>query len=205
MQMKTAMTSTLAACVLAMLSFVAPVQAVPVTYGNPGVEAPAPGGFTAGISGFLVGYFTGLRGSFTNFAGARINGVDGPVGLNNQTSAYGDRFVFGQVNAGDALAFFIDVVDTGDRFYSNPALNSDGVNHTWNNGYLGDALVPGGFNLAFEDLLSGGDFNYTDHSFVIAIEQRGAVPEPGSIVLLASALGVLACLARRRKPVTRVA
>ncbi|MBW8760914.1 MAG: hypothetical protein JF586_25335, partial [Burkholderiales bacterium] len=82
----------------ALLSLAA--QANPDVYPTPGTQAPA-SSFTAGASGQLVAYYTGERGGYTNLVGARINGVDGPIGLNNQTSAYGDKFVLGAVSAGD--------------------------------------------------------------------------------------------------------
>lgn len=172
-------------------------QAIPIQYPNAGVEAPSTT-FFAGTDGFLIGYYTGAAGGFTNLAGARINGVDGPVGLNNHTTLYGTRFVFGQVHGGDSLAFFIDVLDTAERFYSDKSLNSDGVNHTWTDIYSGDALVPAGFNLAFEDLTNGGDFNYFDHSFVVRIESVGTIPEPASIALLGLGIAGLG-FARYRK------
>lgn len=169
--------------------------AVPDVYPTPGVEAPA-STFSSGAGGYLVGYYTGAAGAFTVVAGARINGVDGPTGLNNQASAYGTRFVFGAVNPGDTLAWFIDVLNTGDRFYSDVSLNADGVNHTWTKVYGGDSQVPAGFNLAFEDLYGGGDFNYFDHSFVVGVEQ---VPEPATWALMLGGLCLAGVVARRRR------
>jgi hypothetical protein len=156
-------------------------QANPDTYPTPGTQAPLSGSFVADATGQLVAYYTGEAGGYTNLAGARINGVDGAIGLSNQTSAYGDKFVLGQVKAGDSLVFFIDVNAGAARYYSDASLNGDGVNHVWAAHYAGDSLVPAGTNLAFEDLDQGGDFNYRDHSFVFQIT---AVPEPASWVLM---------------------
>jgi len=176
---------------------VSAAHAAPIVYPNPGFEAPD-STFAAGLGGFLVGYYTGAVGGYSVNVGASANGVDLPnIGLNNKTSFYGDRIVFGAVSPGDVLVFFIDVVDTGDRFFSDKSLNPDGVNHTWTNVYGGDSLVPAGFNLAFEDLYGGGDFNYYDHSIVVGIEQA-AVPEPGGTMLLLGS-GLLGLVAFRRR------
>ncbi len=106
--------------------------------------------------------------------------------------------MFGSVNAGDSLQFFIDVLNTGVRFYNDPTLNADGINHMWAQTYAGDALVPSGFSLAFEDLEGGGDFNYADHSFVIGVEPA-SVPEPATWALLLGGLGLLGVVAKGRK------
>ncbi len=187
--MKTAAQHVLLASAL-LLSLAA--QANPDVYPTPGTQAPA-SSFTAGASGLLVAYYTGEAGGFTNLVGVRINGVDGTPGLSNHGSAYGQTFVLGQVSAGDSLVFFIDANSGAARYYSDVSLNSDGVNHVWAKAFAGDAQVPAGTNLAFEDLPSGGDFNYRDHSFVYQIT---AVPEPQSAALL---LGGMALLAWRRR------
>ena len=180
------------AAVVTLLSLAA--QANPGIYPTPGTQALA-SSFVASASGQLVAYYTGERGGYTNLVGARINGVDGPIGLNSQTSAYGDKFVLGTVSTGDSLAFFIDVNAGAARYYSDASLNGDGVNHAWAAAYAGDAKVPAGTNIAFEDLDHGGDFNYRDHSIVYQIT---AVPEPASWVLLMAGGAGLAAWRRRR-------
>lgn len=172
--------------------------AVPQTYGEAGLsgQAPVTASFQAASSGQLVAFYTGGFGGLTVLAGARINGVDGVAGLDNHAvgRTYGDSYVMGNVTAGDTVEFFIQVVG-GKRFYTNPALNSDGVNHAWSAAYAGDIEVPAGINVAFEDLDGGGDLNYHDHSFVFQIT---AVPEPASWALLLGGMAGLAALRRRR-------
>ncbi|MCE4554036.1 PEP-CTERM sorting domain-containing protein [Pelomonas cellulosilytica] len=177
--------------------------AVPASWGESGGsgEAPATPSFVAASSGQLVAYYTGFAGGLTNLVGARINGVDGPIGLNNHTSAYGASFKLGTVSAGDTIVFFLDVDSGAARYYTDPALNHDGpgagpLNHAWASAYAGDSLVPAGTHVAFEDLSGGGDFNYRDHGFVFQIT---AVPEPGVGLLWLTGLGGLAVARRRQR------
>lgn len=182
-----------AACALTSLG----ALAVPQTYAEAGLSGPAPAtaSFVAATSGQLVAWYTGGVGGLTVLAGARINGVDGAAGLDNHAAgrSYGDRYVMGTVAAGDTVSFFIQVVD-GARYSTDPARNGDGVNHAWWAAYAGDALVPAGINVAFEDLNGGGDLNYQDHSFVFQIT---AVPEPASWALLLGGVAGLAAWRRR--------
>lgn len=185
----------LAAGLLASLA----AHANPAPYPHPGHEAPA-NTFVAAASGELLAYYTGLAGGNTNLVGASINGFDGPTGLTDKGSAYGQTFVLGQVTAGDSVAFFIDTTDSNGntlRFYSDKARNSDGVNHAWTTPYAGDADVPAGLHIAFEDLEHGGDFNYADHGIVVTLVTATPVPEPASWALMLGGAAGLAVLRRR--------
>lgn len=118
--------------------------------------------------------------------------------------AVGASFNFGHANAGDLLVFKLKVLTTGDIFYSNSALNSDGKNHVYSTSYDGtglNSLMPAGTYVAFEDLLNGGDFNYFDDTFVFTnVSQNNTVPEPSTFAiwtLLAGSIGMI--WTKRRK------
>ncbi|WP_457419180.1 PEP-CTERM sorting domain-containing protein [Roseateles sp. P5_E7] len=178
----------------------AAAHAAPDPYSNVGQEAPS-NSFVAASSGALVAHYTGLAGGNLNFVGVSINGVDGPTGLSDKSSAYGETFVLGQVTAGDSLVFFIDTTDGTNpalRFYSDKARNGDGKNHAWATAYAGDTLVPAGLHIAFEDLNGGGDFNYADHGIVVTLVTATPVPEPASWALLLGGVAGIAALRRRR-------
>ncbi|MFG6489874.1 PEP-CTERM sorting domain-containing protein, partial [Roseateles sp. BYS78W] len=86
------------------------------------------------------------------------------------------------------------------RYYSDRALNVDHINHAWASPYAGDASVPAGVHIAFEDLKGGGDFNYADQGIVVrqVLAVPAAVPEPASWALLMGGAAGLAVLRRRR-------
>jgi len=180
----------------ALLSTAALAQ--PASYGNPGQEAPA-NSFIAQANGPLLAYYTGWSGGLTVSVGL-VGG--GPAGLDNHASAYGSSLVLGNVSAGQALVFYIDVTDTSTQqtvtYYSNKAQNADHVNHAWAQAYAGDAQVPAGLHIAFEDLNGGGDFNYHDHGIVVQNVLAVPVPEPASWALLLGGVAGLALLRRRR-------
>src|SRR5690242_4627405 len=77
-----------------------------IVYPNSGTENLQTYSFTAASTGDLVAYFAGSGAAFENQLGLLVNGVStGLVGLNNHTSAIGQSFNLGRVEAGDVLTF----------------------------------------------------------------------------------------------------
>ena len=196
--MKNKLLNFLAAVVLAASSLNA--SAGPIPYPNPGAPNPVTYAFTAAGSGDVIAYFWGSTAGYTSTLSLLVNGVDtGLSGLNNHASAYGDALNFGSVNAGDNLVFRLNVLSTGDYWYSDTGLNYDGVNHVYSTDFDGDSIIPAGIFVSFEDLPFGGDYNYNDEDFVFTnVRDNNDVPEPVSALLLGAGL-LGAAVMRRRK------
>jgi hypothetical protein len=160
-----------------------------IPYPTPEIENPIQYMFTALSTGTINAYFAGSTAGFMNDLTMRVNGIPtGVFGLNNQTSAYGDLFAMGSVNAGDTIVFEMRNLIPGGvgPWFSDQSLNSDGVNHIYSVPFAGDASIPPGIYVAFEDLPGGGDFNYNDENFVftnVAVSVAGGIPEPGMFIV----------------------
>lgn len=174
-------------------------SAGPIPYPTPGVLNPVTYAFTAASTGDVVAYFWGSTAGYTSTLSLLVNGVDtGISGLDNHASAYGAALNFGSVNAGDSLVFRLNVLTTGDSWYTDTGLNYDGVNHVYSTNFDGDATIPVGTFVSFEDLPFGGDYNYNDEDFVFTnVRDQNAVPEPLSALLVGA--GLLGVAALRRK------
>ncbi|QYE33582.1 PEPxxWA-CTERM sorting domain-containing protein (plasmid) [Polymorphobacter sp. PAMC 29334] len=169
-------------------------------YPTPGVENPILYTFTAASSDNLSAYFAGSGASYNETLGLLVNGVDtGISGLQNHTTPLGIALSFGDVTAGDALTFLINIQTTGATFYSQKSRNSDGANHVYSAPYAGgDYGSPAGTYVAFEDLPKGrSDFNYGDEQFVFT-NVGTPVPEPAAWALMLVGFGVVGAAMRRR-------
>ena len=192
-------------------------KADPNPYPNAGVYNATAYSFTASSNGDLVAYFVGgSRAGYDNQLGVLVNGVaQGGYGLENHGSSYGDSYDFGAVSAGDVLTFVLDNLSLSKLAYSDPSLNAayddpsydEGHNHIYSNNYAGDATVPAGVYVAFEDLpFPRSDFNYDDESFVftiVAAAPIAAAPEPGLWGLMMGGFGLVGGLMRWSRALRR--
>ncbi len=171
----------------------------PIPYANTGVVNGDTYTFTAN-GGDVTAYFLGSTASYDERLGLLIGGVDfGTLGLQNHSTAVGAAWDFGTIAAGTVLTFYIKVDTTGDKFYSNAALNADGINHVYSTAYPGGD-APAGTYVAFEDVYGGGDLNYHDETFTFSnVAATPAVPEPANVALLVAGLGLMGVMARRRQ------
>ncbi|HUS36946.1 MAG TPA: pyruvate-binding protein [Verrucomicrobiae bacterium] len=192
--------------------------AAPTTYwgaGNAAVANPTTYSFVATGNGSVTAYFAGQTAGYGSVVGMSVNGAaPGTFGLQNHVATYGNSLILGSVLAGDVITFILNVSQdpAGPRplnyvWSSDPTKNSDAMNHVYSNAYTGDAQIPAGTYVGFEDLPQGGDnlygqdFDYDDHQFVFTgpFEAR-ATPDGGSTIALLglTSLGMMAIRSRRK-------
>lgn len=153
-----------------------------IPYPNPGTTNPTTYSFIAPYAGNISAYFYSASASYDETIGLWVNGVStGIIGLPNHASSLGQELILGFAPAGATLVFTLQVQNTGDVFYSNPAQNPDGFNHVYSTSFSGSPSVPGGTFVSFEDLYGGGDKDYNDIAFVFrdvgVVAEVPAAPE----------------------------
>lgn len=119
----------------------------------------------------------------------------------NTTNYYLNQTSFSYIPATGATEIFfkLDVVTTGDIFYSGPASNNvDNTEHAASFYAYSNGMTLVGF----EDLAFGGDLNYDDIVFMVSNVQSMplAVPEPETWVMLLAGLGIVGAVTRRHRP-----
>jgi hypothetical protein len=113
--------------------------------------------------------------------------------LSRDPTAVGSSSNLGAFAAGTELVFHLHVLTTGDDFFTGPASrNPDGAVHAQGSLWAGTPGIPtAGVLVGFEDLFGGGDADFNDFQFVVtnaALVDAASVPEPSTLLLLASGL-----------------
>jgi hypothetical protein len=156
----------------------------------------------AAIDGPVEVFFAGSEAAFELRLFQSDPVSQGPFFPNHETPV-GTSESLGLFPVGTELAFMLDVLTTGDRFFTGPGTaNVDGVIHARGRRFLGSSVIPAGVFVGFEDLLGGGDFDFNDFTFVVtnvALKKTAPVPEPTTALLVATGMCALIRAARGRR------
>ena len=114
--------------------------------------------------GSALAIYCGAAGNYTNTVGLSAP-AEVQIAVSHSTPE-GETVPLGEFAAGEELVFSLDVADTGDHFSSGGAAqNADNLVHAAVTD-RGD----GSFFIGFEDQFGGGDTDYDDVLFVVAVD-----------------------------------
>jgi len=101
------------------------------------------------------------------------------------------------VSIGINFGFYISTQDNH-TFYSQSALNKDGIDHMliFDTSSIGSGLSGSDVVIAIEDLYGGGDGDYND--MVVGVTDVAPIPEPATMLLFGTGLICFAVIGRRR-------
>ncbi|SOD15971.1 DUF4114 domain-containing protein [Nitrosomonas ureae] len=156
--------------------------------------------FTVKNDGPVNAYFAGSSADYSSDFKVIIgNGDPEPFThlFSNHSSSVGDKIELGNFSAGDYFIPVLQVITTGDFFWSNPKSNSDGLNHVFASSFQ----LPDGTSavlIGFEDIRGGGDLDFNDHMAIFTNIEIAPVPEPETYLMLLIGLLLVIYVVRKR-------
>ncbi len=154
---------------------------------------------------------TDSTNTVTLFGGAATAGDQVSLSIKADGSVYLNITIDTGIDfAGNHFGFFLKVTDTGNIWYSDTALNIDGMDHMAAYQGSGDTVqlpnalpgtwTPSEYVLAWEDLHANApsDKDYTDFVVMIESVERKPVPVPEPGILALMGLGLLGFVGGRR-------
>lgn len=167
-----------------------------LTFGLASIASAQDYRYTVAKDGMVSGFFGGQTAAYDSDLSLIAEGYpDTDRHISNHVAKLGEMTTFGWYEAGTELTFKLFVHDTGDTFYSNTAMNPDGMEHArafqfaLPNGSL-SAFTPVIF-MGFEDLMGGGDMDFNDSMAMFSNVIMVPVPEPSAIAMLLAGPGLL--------------
>ncbi len=199
--------SKISASCLAAVSLMAMVGSAraQVPYPTPGIPVTTPEELFASGGDVTVTFLGRGGASYTDLlflSSPTPNAFSTPSSpiFNNQTTPGGTTVDLGTFAAGTELVFGVNVVNTGNTWYTGPAArNSDDTVHAYlSNDYNGDPTTT---YVGFEDLAANvADFNYTDvqYTFTGVAAADATTPDVSTTLpLLGMSLAGLLAVGRR--------
>lgn len=150
--------------------------------------------FKAQNDGEIHGYFAGGSADYMNLMSVVIgNNPMSPYNAFHNLSPIGKEINFGSAYKNEDVTFTLDVISTGNKWYSDAPRNPDGFNHLFYSSFNLPDGTPALF-VGFEDIRGGGDLDFNDSMAIFT--NVSPVPEPEIYAMMLIGLTIIGAMAK---------